>query len=86
MLSGPPQPPLVNIGFGEDLTIKELAELVKLAVGFEGRIEWDASKPDGTPRKLLDSTRIMALGWRPRIALPDGVAAVYKAFASARGA
>ena len=86
MLSGPPQPPLVNIGFGEDLTIKELAELVKLAVGFEGRIEWDASKPDGTPRKLLDSTRIMALGWRPRIALSDGVAAVYKAFASARGA
>lgn len=83
-LSGQPQPPLINIGCGEDLTIQELAELVKLAVKFDGRIEWDASKPDGTPRKLLDSTRIMALGWRPRIALHDGIGAVYKAFASAR--
>jgi GDP-L-fucose synthase len=80
MLSG--RPPLINIGCGEDLTIRELAELVKLAVEFDGRIVWDASKPDGTPRKLLDSTRIMALSWRPRIALRDGIAAVYKAFAS----
>ncbi len=58
--------PIVNIGCGEDLTIRELAELIAKIVGFEGRLAFDASKPDGTPRKLLDISRLTALGWRPR--------------------
>lgn len=70
-------PPLLNIGCGEDLTIAELAELVKQATGFGGRIEFDPSKPDGTPRKLLDVSRLFSLGWRPRIPLAAGIAAAY---------
>ena len=58
--------PIVNIGCGEDLTIRELAELIAKIVGFEGRLVFDTSKPDGTPRKLLDISRLTALGWRPR--------------------
>ena len=65
--------PLVNIGTGEDVTIRELAETVMDVVGFAGRIVFDASKPDGTPRKLLDVGRLKALGWRPTISLEDGV-------------
>ena len=64
---------LVNIGTGEDLSIRELAELVRRIVGYEGEIEWDPSRPDGTPRKLLDVSRIHALGWRHRIALGEGL-------------
>jgi GDP-L-fucose synthase len=56
----------VNIGCGEDLTIRELAELIAKIVGFNGRLVFDTSKPDGTPRKLLDISRLSALGWRPR--------------------
>jgi len=67
----------VNVGCGEDLTIRELAETVREVVGFRGAIGWDASKPDGTPRKLLDISRLSALGWRPRIALREGIAKVY---------
>jgi GDP-L-fucose synthase len=67
----------VNVGCGEDLTIRELAETVRDVVGYGGAIGWDTGKPDGTPRKLLDVSRLRALGWRPRIALRDGVAAVY---------
>ena len=67
----------VNVGCGEDLTIRELAETVRDVVGYRGAIGWDRSKPDGTPRKLLDVSRLQALGWRPRIALRDGIAAVY---------
>ena len=69
--------PLVNIGTGQDVTIRELAETVMRVVGFEGRIVFDASKPDGTPRKLLDVSRAKALGWRARIGLADGVASTY---------
>ena len=65
--------PLLNIGTGEDVTIRALAETVMQAVGFTGRIVFDASKPDGTPRKLLDVSRLAALGWRARIALVDGI-------------
>ncbi|UWE08756.1 GDP-L-fucose synthase family protein [Actinacidiphila bryophytorum] len=68
----------VNVGCGEDLTIRELAETVSDVVGYRGRIGWDTAKPDGTPRKLLDVSRLFALGWRPRIALRDGVAQVHK--------
>ncbi|MFE7522985.1 GDP-L-fucose synthase family protein [Streptomyces halstedii] len=67
----------VNIGCGEDLTIRELAETVREVTGYQGRIVWDTSKPDGTPRKLLDVTRLTALGFRPRIPLRDGVARTY---------
>jgi GDP-L-fucose synthase len=67
----------VNVGCGTDLTIRELAETVREVTGFRGRIAFDASKPDGTPRKLLDISRMASLGWKPRIALRDGIAAVY---------
>ncbi|MEU8737948.1 GDP-L-fucose synthase [Streptomyces halstedii] len=67
----------VNIGCGEDLTIRELAETVREVTGYQGQIAWDTSKPDGTPRKLLDVTRLTALGFRPRIPLREGVARTY---------
>jgi GDP-L-fucose synthase len=69
--------PLVNVGTGEDVTIRQLAETVMQVVGFEGRIVFDASKPDGTPRKLLDVSRLAALGWRARTTLQDGIRAAY---------
>ena len=72
----------VNVGSGEDLPIAELAALVNAAVGFDGRIETDPSKPDGTPRKLMDSARIRALGWTPRIDLESGIADAYRDFLS----
>ena len=65
--------PLINVGWGRDITIRELAELVRDEVGYTGDIIWDASKPDGTPRKLLDTTKLSAIGWTPRISLRDGV-------------
>ena len=77
----------LNVGTGEDLSIKELAGVVAKSAGFSGEIEWDSSKPDGTPRKVLDVSRIKALGWKPTITLEEGVASTiawYKA-ASARG-
>ncbi len=64
----------LNVGSGEDLSINDLAEKVAAAAGFNGIIEWDSSKPDGTPRKVLDVSRIKALGWKPTIALDDGIA------------
>jgi GDP-L-fucose synthase len=64
----------LNIGSGEDLTIKELAHKVAAAAGFTGKIEWDTSEPDGTPRKILDVSRIKALGWKPKITLDEGIA------------
>ncbi|MFG3405135.1 GDP-L-fucose synthase family protein [Streptomyces sp. NPDC048142] len=67
----------VNIGCGEDLTIRELAETVREVTGYPGKIGWDTSKPDGTPRKLLDVTRLSALGFEPRIPLRDGIARTY---------
>ena len=70
----------INVGVGEDVTITELAELVRGAVGFAGEISYDRSKPDGMPRKLLDVTRLLALGWRPSIALADGIAETYRWF------
>jgi GDP-L-fucose synthase len=72
--------PIVNIGWGEDVTIAELATLVAEVVGFEGRIVFDPSKPDGTPRKLLDTTRLTELGWRPKIPLRVGITQTYAWF------
>jgi GDP-L-fucose synthase len=71
---------IINIGYGSDLSILELAQLVKGVIGFKGEIVWDGSKPDGTPRKLLDSSRIFALGWRPKIDLATGIARSYGDF------
>jgi len=73
-------PDLVNVGFGTDVTIRELVELVATVVSYEGKIVWDESKPDGTPRKLLDTSLINSLGWRPRIALKEGLERTYQAF------
>ena len=74
------EPDLVNIGCGEDVTIRELAETVCDVLGFDGTLEFDASKPDGTPRKLLDISKIKSLGWSPRIALREGIANAYRWF------
>ena len=73
-------PPLVNIGYGEDLSIAELARTVARIVGFRGSLRFDTSKPDGTPRKFLDSGRINALGWRARTDFDQGIAAAYEDF------
>jgi GDP-L-fucose synthase len=78
------QPPLVNIGYGQDFTIKELAAKVAAVVGFNGQIVWDSSKPDGTPRKLMDSSRIFALGWKPTVKLDDGIRLAYQDFLARR--
>jgi GDP-L-fucose synthase len=73
-------PEIINIGCGEDVTIRELAELICDVVGFDGELVWDKTKPDGTPRKLLDVTRIRALGWQPTIPLRQGIAQTYRWF------
>jgi GDP-L-fucose synthase len=70
----------INIGFGTDVSIKALAEMVKRIVGFGGEIVWDRSKPDGTPRKLMDSSRLFALGWKPRVDLEMGIRLAYEDF------
>jgi GDP-L-fucose synthase len=76
---------LVNIGWGEDVTIRELAELVASVVGFAGRLVFDPTKPDGTPRKLLDVSRLTSLGWRPQIALDQGIERTYAWFKAHSG-
>ena len=67
----------INVGLGDDMPIRELAETVADVIGFGGTIEWDSTKPDGMPRKLLDTSRINALGWQPQIGLREGVASTY---------
>lgn len=76
---------IINVGFGSDLSIRELAELIARVTGFSGRIAWDASKPDGTPRKLMDSSRLFALGWKPQVALEDGLRLSYEGFLRGAG-
>jgi GDP-L-fucose synthase len=71
-------PDIINVGWGEDVRIAELAELVRGIVGFEGTIELDRSKPDGTPRKLMDVTKMTRLGWKPKISLADGIRSTYR--------
>jgi GDP-L-fucose synthase len=70
-------PDIINVGCGEDISIRELAELICDIVGFDGDLAWDKSKPDGTPRKLLDVSKLRALGWTPTISLRDGIARTY---------
>ncbi|MFW2456282.1 GDP-L-fucose synthase family protein [Methyloversatilis discipulorum] len=79
-VSGRFEPPLVNVGVGEDVTIKELAELVGKVVDFDGDLVFDTTKPDGTPRKLMDVGRLNGIGWRARTALKDGLASAYGDF------
>jgi GDP-L-fucose synthase len=71
---------IINVGCGEDLTIRELVEIVARVIGFEIELVFDTTKPDGTPRKLLDTTRLQALGWKPRISLIDGIQQTYHWF------
>ena len=71
---------IINVGIGDDLKISELALLVKEIVGFDGEVIWDSSKPDGTPRKLMDVSRITGLGWKARISLADGIADTYSQY------
>lgn len=73
-------PDLVNVGCGTDVTIRELVEMVAEVVGYKGQIVWDKTKPDGTPRKLLDTTRLNQLGWQPQISLRDGLSQTYASF------
>lgn len=70
----------INVGYGRDISVRDLAQLVRRIVGFKGEIVWDASKPDGTPRKLMDSSRLFALGWKPQIELETGIRLVYEDF------
>jgi GDP-L-fucose synthase len=81
-LVAPQACPLVNIGSGEELTIAELAAMVAAVVGFGGRVVYERDRPDGSPRKVLDSTRMRALGWAPRIGLAQGLASTYGEFAA----
>jgi GDP-L-fucose synthase len=71
---------IVNIGVGDDLTIKELSEKVMRTVGFKGLIRWDSAKPDGTPRKLLDVSKVLGLGWKAAISVEEGIASTYEWF------
>jgi GDP-L-fucose synthase len=80
IVSNDDSPPLVNIGCGEDVTVRELAELIADVVGFRGKLVLDASKPDGTPQKLLDISRLTALGWKASTALREGLLVTYKDF------
>jgi GDP-L-fucose synthase len=70
----------INVGSGSDISIRDLAEIIRRMVGFEGEIEWDTTKPDGTPRKLMDSSRLFALGWKPRVDLETGIKLAYEDF------
>jgi GDP-L-fucose synthase len=79
-------PDWINVGTGSDVTIRELTEIVARVTGYKGRITWDSAMPDGTPRKLLDVSRMTALGWRARIGLEDGVASAYRSFLSEKEA
>lgn len=72
--------PIVNVGWGEDLTVRELAEIIVSVIGYRGELIFDTSKPDGAPRKLLDVSRLRALGWQPRISLRQGIESTYAWF------
>ncbi len=85
LMRDPAAPEIVNIGWGRDIPIGELAQLIAEVVGYEGDIAFDASRPDGTPRKLLDTSRMSASGWEPRIGLEEGVQRTYRTFLEEMG-
>jgi GDP-L-fucose synthase len=72
----------VNVGYGDEITIKDLALLIKKIIGFEGHLDFDTTKPNGTPRKLMDSSRLFATGWKPKTNLEEGIALAYQDFLS----
>jgi GDP-L-fucose synthase len=72
----------INVGTGEDITIRELTEMVASVIGFKGEVEWDTTKPDGTPRKLLNIQKLKDLGWSPSITLEDGIRSTYEWYIS----
>jgi GDP-L-fucose synthase len=74
------EPELINIGVGNDITIKALAELIQSVVGYEGQIHWNTDKPDGTPRKLMDVTKLHNQGWKHRTNIEEGIKATYQDF------
>jgi len=78
--------PWINVGWGRDETIAQLAKTIFDVVGFAGSLRFDPSRPDGTPRKLLDTTRLTALGWKPRIGLAAGISSTYRWFLDNRAA
>jgi GDP-L-fucose synthase len=80
-----PMQSLLNVGYGSDVSIAELARTVARVVGYEGEIRFDASRPDGSPRKLLDSSRLLGLGWQPQVALEQGLARAYHDFCERHG-
>jgi GDP-L-fucose synthase len=80
LMNGYDDEQIVNVGWGEDVTIRELAEMIAAACGFQGRLVFDSTKPDGTPRKLLDTSRLIALGWKPKITLRHGIEQTYEWF------
>ena len=75
----------INVGYGSDIAIKTLAELIRDVVGFQGEVVWDSTKPDGTPRKLMDSSRLFALGWKPQVDLKTGIRLAYEDFLQRHG-
>ena len=71
---------IINAGSGTEITIRELADMVREVTGYPGQVAWDTSKPDGTPRKLMDSSRLFALGWKPQTSLESGIQRAYNDF------
>ncbi len=84
LLSVDHPPDWVNIGYGEDIAIRDLAEMIREVTGFSGRLAYDSNRPDGTPRKLLDVSKIKSLGWSPKISLKEGLTAAYQDFLQSR--
>jgi GDP-L-fucose synthase len=82
MMENPTKDNLYNVGFGEDISIKELSYLIQEIVGHKGEVIWDATKPDGTPKKLMDNSKIMNLGWKPEVNLQQGIETTYNWFLS----
>jgi GDP-L-fucose synthase len=80
LLETSPKDSLINIGSGEEVSIKTLAEMIAKIIGFQGKFTFDSSKPNGTPRKLLDSTRMSKTGWKPRVNLSEGIGITYDWF------
>jgi GDP-L-fucose synthase len=75
----------INVGYGKDITIKELSKLIRKIVGYDGKIQFDTSKPDGTPRKLLNSSIAFKIGWKPRVKLEEGLRKTYRDFKKING-
>ncbi|HZE44049.1 MAG TPA: NAD-dependent epimerase/dehydratase family protein, partial [Steroidobacteraceae bacterium] len=80
LMNGYENEQIINVGWGEDVTIRELAEMIAKTSGFQGRLVFDSTKPDGTPQKLLDTSRLSALGWRPKVTLQTGIERTYEWF------